>query len=336
MENEQRHMTDTIYENSNENDRQKTLQTDRYVETPWNIISSYFQNKHLQRLVRHQLESYNKFVTEFVPATIEMFNPISISSDQDYDRASKKHALTVQISFGNFSVHRPQIHENNGSTQIMFPQKARLRNFTYASTMTVDMRVQYIIRTGENLNNLHTMHTSFPGIHLGKLPIMLKSSICVLSQYPHLNTNVTGECSHDAGGYFIINGSEKTVLGQERAAENKVYCFNISKGNTKWNWIAETKSVPDHKQISPKQVNIMIAAKTNGSGNPIYVQVPRIKTPIPLFVLFRALGVLSDKSICELILMHPCEFDNNLNTNADAETENAKELLNALPASRCG
>jgi DNA-directed RNA polymerase II subunit RPB2 len=259
-----------VVSNDNEEDRRNALQFDKYIETPWDIISSYFKNKHLDRLVRHQLESYNKLVTEFMPATIEMFNPVNISSEQDYDRNSKKHALTVQISFGNFSVHRPQIHENNGSTQIMFPQKARLRNFTYASTMTVDMRVQYIIRTGENLNNLHTMNTSFPGIHIGKLPIMLKSNICVLSQYPHLSTAVTGECSHDAGGYFIINGSEKTVLGQERAAENKVYCFNVSKGNTKWNWIAETKSIPDHKQISPKQVNIMIAAKSNGTGCPMF------------------------------------------------------------------
>ena len=29
----------------------------------------------------------------------------------------------------------------------------------------------------------------------------------------------------DTGGYFIINGSEKTVIPQERAAENRVYCF---------------------------------------------------------------------------------------------------------------
>ena len=35
----------------------------------------------------------------------------------------------------------------------------------------------------------------------------------------------------DAGGYFIINGSEKTVLAQERAAENKVYCFKLRKNN---------------------------------------------------------------------------------------------------------
>jgi DNA-directed RNA polymerase II subunit RPB2 len=323
------------YKNAPEDARRLALQADRYIETPWNIISSYFSNNHLGRLVRHQLESYNKFVSEFIPATIDMFNPVSISSDQDYDRASKKHALTVQVSFDNFSVHRPQIHENNGATQVMFPQKARLRNFTYASTMTVDIRVQYVVRTGENLNNLHTMQSSFTGIHIGKLPIMLKSNICVLTQYPHLSTAVTGECSHDAGGYFIINGSEKTVLGQERAAENKVYCFNVSKGNTKWNWVAETKSVPDYKQISPKQTNVMIASKSNGNGYPIYVQVPRIKAPIQLFVLFRALGIISDKAICEMILLTVCDDSVNAATtkNPESGAESVKELLDALSAS---
>ena len=317
------------------NKRTSMLMHDKYIETPWTLISAYFDDQHLSRLVRHQIESYNKFVTEMIPATIDMFNTVNIVSDHDYDRTIKKHALTVQISFANFRIHRPQIHENNGATQLMFPQKARLRNFTYASTMTIDVHVQYVVRTGENLDHIQTLHNTLPNIHIGKLPIMLKSEICVLSQYSHLTSAVTGECSHDAGGYFIINGSEKTVLGQERAAENKVYCFNVSKGNTKWNWTAEIKSVPDYKHISPKQINIMIAAKANGSGNPIYVQIPRIKVPVPLFVLFRALGVSSDKAICEIILLN-CSPSAAPGMNADAvETERATvlSLLNALNGS---
>ena len=83
----------------------------------------------------------------------------------------------------------------------------------------------------------------------------------------HIQNNVSGECDFDAGGYFIINGSEKTILGQERAAENKVYCFNISKNNTKWDWLAELKSVPDNKCISPKQISMMVTSKTNELGN---------------------------------------------------------------------
>jgi len=106
----------------------------------------------------------------------------------------------------------------------------------------------------------------------------------------------------DAGGYFVIKGSEKTVLGQERAAENRIYCFD-GKNTTKWNWFAEIKSVPDFKCISPKQIEMMIASKNNGFGNPIYISIPRIKQPIELFVLFRALDVASDKQICEYILL---------------------------------
>jgi DNA-directed RNA polymerase II subunit RPB2 len=132
---------------------------------------------------------------------------------------------------------------------------------------------------------------------------MVKSKICVLNQYKHFEHAQTGECGFDTGGYFIMNGSEKTVLGQERAAENRVMCFNVSKNNTKYSWVAEIKSVPDFKCISPKQINLMFSSKNNGFGFPIDVQLPRIKQPVPLFVVFRALGVVSDKDICEKILL---------------------------------
>jgi DNA-directed RNA polymerase II subunit RPB2 len=279
------------------------INTDPYIETPWDIIDSYFKGKHLDRLVRHQLESYNNFVGYQIIKTIEMFNPVHIKSEQDYDPSSKHYSLEIVITFENFQIYRPKIHENNGAIKLMFPQEARLRNFTYASAMTIDVNIKYIVRTGTCLENIQTLYKTIPKVHIGKLPIMLKSSICVLNQYKHFENTQTGECKFDAGGYFIINGSEKTVLGQERAAENRVYCFNISKNNTKYTWSAEIKSVPDFKCISPKQINMMISSKNNGFGNAIYLQLPRIKQPIPLFIVFRALGINSDKNICEIILL---------------------------------
>ncbi len=215
-----------------------------YDEAPWKIIGSYFEGQHLKRLVRHQLESYNDFVNNQLERTIQMFNPVTIASEQDFDKKTKKHKLDIEVTFSDFHLYRAQIHENNGATKLMFPHEARLRNFTYASSMTVDANIKYTIRTGENLENVQTLHKSIPGIHIGKMPIMLKSSTCILNQYSHISDAEAGECAYDAGGYFIINGSEKTVLGQERAAENKVYCFNISKGNTKWNWLAEVNLCP--------------------------------------------------------------------------------------------
>jgi DNA-directed RNA polymerase II subunit RPB2 len=293
-----------------------------YLEAPWKIISSYFENQHLKRLVRHQIESYNDFINVQIERTIGMFNPVMIASEQDFDKKCRKYKLEIEIKFDKFHLYRAQIHENNGATKLMFPQEARLRNFTYASTMTVDANIKYIVRSGEQLENVQTFHKVLPNIHIGKMPIMLKSSVCILNQYGHINHIETGECSYDAGGYFIINGSEKTVLGQERAAENKVFCYNISKGNTKWTWLAEVKSVPDFKCISPKQINLMIASKNNGFGFPIYVQIPRVKQPVPLFVLFRALSVLSDKDICEKVV-----FD------IENKEGNNEAILTALRAS---
>jgi len=275
-----------------------------YIEEPWSIIESYFRGQGIERFVRHQLESYNNFVGYQIMKTIEMFNPVHIASDQDFDPKSKKHSLEIFITFENFHIYRPQIHENNGAIKLMFPQEARLRNFTYASAMTVDINIKYLVRTGPNLENVQTFYKTLPKIHIGKLPIMLKSNICVLNQYTHFENTQTGECKFDAGGYFIINGSEKTVLGQERAAENKVYCFNVSKNNTKYTWIAEIKSVPDFKCISPKQITLMVSSKNNGFGHAISIQIPRVKQPVPLFVVFRALGVLTDKDICEKILLN--------------------------------
>ncbi len=299
---------------------QSWLSEENNTDFPWKIIKSYFKGSHLEKLVRHQLESYNMFVNYQIQRTINMFNPVRIASEHNYDQETGQNSLEIFITFSNFQIYRPQIHENNGATKLMFPHESRLRNFTYASPMTIDMNIKYVVRTGEKLENVQTSYKTISQVHIGKLPIMLKSSICVLTQYNYMNSNVTGECKYDTGGYFIINGSEKTVLGQERAAENRVYCFNISKNNTKWTYMAEIKSVPDFKCISPKQINMMVSSKNNGFGYGIYMQIPRMKIPIPLIIVFRAMGIITDKEICSKIIL-------------DIEDDNNQEMLEFLKAS---
>lgn len=294
--------TQIIYKELNNNHNNHNFKNN-YIEQPWKVINSYFEGQYLNRMVRHQLESYNNFITYQIERTINMFNPIHIVSQNDFDNKTKKYSLEIYINFDNFHIYRPQTFENNGATKIMFPQEARLRNFTYASPMHVNMNIKYIRRIGDNLQHVETKVKTIPNVHIGKMPIMLKSSICMLNQNKYIHHRELGECKYDAGGYFIINGSEKTVLAQERAAENKVYVFDITNSNTKYNWQAEIKSVPDHTIISPKQINMMIASKNNGFGNGIYIQLARFKNPIPLFILFRALGIISDADICKYIIL---------------------------------
>lgn len=295
-------------------------ETEEYKMTDcWKVIESYFQNKHLLQLVKHQIESYNDFIQNQIKKTVEMFNPINIRSPHDYIKEFRKYRLEIVIEFENLCVYRPEIHENNGATKLMFPNNARLRNFTYTSNFTLDLNIKYIIRSGEQLEHEEIKNVKLSKIQFGKIPIMLKSSICILNQYNYISPEVMEECKMDPGGYFIINGSEKTCIGQEKPADNIIFCYKQKPGH-KWIWTSEIRSVPDWKCISPKQIYMMISSKLISCGNEILVQIPRLKRQIPLFILFRALGLKSDKEICNIICL---DIDN---------PENA-DILNYLKAS---
>ena len=292
--------------------------TEITTEDTWKVIESYFEDNHLHQLVKHQIESYNDFIQTQMKKTIEMFNPLIIRSPQDYMKEYKKYRLQIIINFENMSLFRPEIHENNGATKLMFPNDARLRNFTYSSNLTLDINIEYIVCTGDSLENEERKHVKLSKIQFGKIPIMIKSCICTLNQYNFLHHDQTDECKMDPGGYFIINGSEKTCLGQEKAADNKIYVFK-NKKNAKWSYSAEMRCVPYWKVISPKQIYMMISSKQEKMGYTIYITIPKLKKPIPLFILFRCLGVLTDKEICKYILL-------------DLEDEKNKKMLKFLKA----
>ena len=195
-------------ESSLVNDEKKLLEhLGTYIEEPFHIIESYFEGQHLERLVRHQIESYNHFVNYQILRTIQMFNPVTIRSENDFVAEKDKYFLEVFISFTNFKLYPPQIHENNGATKMMLPQEAKLRNFTYASTMTVDVNIKYVVRNTENMDVPKVIEKVLPKINIGKLPIMLKSSVCVLTQNSHIHPLYTGECSMDLS---LIHISEPT------------------------------------------------------------------------------------------------------------------------------
>jgi len=185
-------------------------------EQAWKIIESYFDKGSLRQPVRHQVESYNDFVQVQIPRTIEMFNPLKIKTTSDDLN------FEITITFQNFRILRPQIHENNGAVKLMFPQDARLRNFTYSSTMIVDLNIKYVIHGDQ------VIHKQLQNIQIGKLPIMLKSCICVLEQYKHLTPEQSGECFMDPGGYFIINGSEKHVLDKNAPLKITFSAFTLA------------------------------------------------------------------------------------------------------------
>jgi DNA-directed RNA polymerase III subunit RPC2 len=57
---------------------------------------------------------------------------------------------------------------------------------------------------------------------IGRMPIMLRSSNCVLTGKGPQELSKLNECPLDPGGYFIVRGVEKVILIQEQLSKNRM------------------------------------------------------------------------------------------------------------------
>jgi DNA-directed RNA polymerase II subunit RPB2 len=304
------------------------------------ILDIYFQQANGRQIIAHQIESFNNFMDGYIPEVVTMVNPLIIRGSPEVALSGPRSALAsatglstsaanalmghstegsqpsqntlhiplqheyeVQLEFENTSLRKPTIFENNGAVLPMMPNDARLRNLTYASPLFVDVRVTttFIDHTKGGVRTSRVR--LFPNVHLGKIPVMVGSKYCLLHDQKHLHPSTLGECAEDLGGYFIIQGGERVIISQERMSENRPFVFRNNRNPTKEVEVIEVKSIgPDNDQV-PKNnaVKIMYHPK-----NPqiwlLKATMPRIKTEIPLWILFKALGVQNDKEIRDLIL----------------------------------
>jgi len=139
-------------------------------------------------------------------------------------------------------------------------------------------------------------------ILLGRFPIMVQSNQCILAGLPREARHNMGECLNDIGGYFIIDGKEKTVVSQETFGNNMLYIRHVNDESSLYS--AEIKSVSENvsKPVRTLSVRLMTPTSTYTMMN-IVVNIPNVRKPVPLFIVFRALGIISDKHIITMCLL---------------------------------
>ena len=263
----------------------------------WDAVNAYFANG-IRRLVDHQVDSFEDFVRNKLPLIVQSTAPITVWHEQD--EVTKKYKYEFRLSFENVTYLKPRLQEATGRVKPMLPMEARVRNFTYAAQMHADIR--FVARTykGEKLDTYDEEFRVFEGISMGKLPVMLGSSLCLLREYPAPLSDL-GECTHDPLGYFVVHGSERTILCQEKVADNRIMIFQTKKSSSKYLFSVEMKSLQESFTTPPKKLEIRLSSKFNGYGYPMVACVPRFREDIPVMVYFRALGMTEDKAIARII-----------------------------------
>ena len=267
----------------------------------WKIIEKYFSDNP-ENLVAHHLDSYNSFFSSGINNIFRENNPIRFIERENDDNKGKQNECFLYLAGKDGSkiyYGKPIIFDDH-HTHYMYPNDARLRNMTYGITVHYDVDVDFIFyENGEERKHSITLEKIF----LGRFPIMLQSNLCILNSLaPDVRFNM-GECRNDYGGYFIIDGKEKVIICQEKFADNMLY-IRKNKADNLYSYSAEIRSVSEDasKPIRTSAVRLVAQGSTY-SNHQIVVTVPNVKKPVPLFILMRALGVASDKSIIEYCLL---------------------------------
>eukprot|EP01136_Pigoraptor_vietnamica_P036391 Opistho-1_new@102902 len=276
-------------------------------EDCWTIISSYFEEK---GLVNQQLESFNEFVGTTLQEIMDETPELELSAESQHHRANEQAPNRYRVKFRDVYIAPPNATDVHGTKGLLMPNEARLRNMTYAATMFVDVRVTTIhpseedVPLAEGEKDPNAEETLYSSMVLGRIPIMLRSQYCNLRRDASDNTLTDfKECPYDQGGYFVINGSEKVLIAQEKMCNNQVYVFQ-KKQPSKYAFVSEIRSTLEKgtRPASTLYVKMLNHRAKGASGRVIEVTLPYIRMDVPIVVVFRALGFVADRDILEHII----------------------------------
>lgn len=278
------------------------LSNDNFELPTWDILDAFFKQGGdtdcSNNIVRHQIESFNEFIDKQLIQIIQGFNSIQVC--HNYNATIGNFKYKIHLNILKPSLTKPVYQTTDGTQILMTPHLARMNNLTYASNLYVSIHVITDIINDDGVTE--RKENTIQNVCIGKIPIMVRSKACVLSQMPGIaEGNGNHECRYDYGGYFIINGNEKVIISQDRISENKTLVF-APNGNGDGLY-AEIRSMPDGMFLPPKTTSLHLSGKSNHMGNIIRLSASFLRSEVPLFVMFRALGIESDKEIYAHIVL---------------------------------
>lgn len=257
------------------------------------LIDLYFNEKFI--LYNYHWNSFNQFIDTMIK---EIVNTDHIISE---DIIGGK-IYSYKIVFSNVSI-KPPVNDNDDKEEIVFPEDCRDKLITYASKIIADIaQVQEIIDC-ENPNNepIKKIIAEQKGVAIAKIPLMVRSEYCATNLKKDVSSR---ECHFDPGCYFIIKGAEKVVIPLERICENKMLCFTKKDSNY-------PKGLMYTCQVFSRNVNYESNDPNNLNTQNLNIQMKKDGSillttshfiDIPIFIMFRALGIEQDKQIIEYIV----------------------------------
>jgi len=227
----------------------------------WALVESYFDT---YGLAHHQLSTFNHFLHFDIERTI---------NDEHSVVFKKNNGDIHSVKFFGAHFDRPTIVDDGKIVRKFFPHEARLRDMTYSCQVSVQAHETLTDCSGAVVKSV--VHSRMP---LASVPAMLRSDACNLSGVVRSDLELCGEDAADCGGYFIINGKERVLVGQMRNAYNTPVCFR--KGD---DLFCDMRSMSEETGHS-----VLVSARLD-KKTPL-VHLPYVKDAVPATIVLKILG----------------------------------------------
>lgn len=296
------------------------------------ICNTYYTDT-LNPIVAHHIQSYDDFLARQLPLFLKASNPVKLVLP------SEKRTIDLYIGGrdGTRIGYSPPLDELGNA---VMPNTCRTENKTYALDVRADIEIVYSFETGEPEVVL------FEKVLIAQIPLMLRSKFCHLSGLTPDQMYEQGECTHELGGYFIIDGGERVLLSQERLGNNLYYAGNkqytapkkedeevfggeMEDRGEERSYFSAIRSVSEdgtrgpsshYLEIPPKPREVALedagsdpgATRTGKSGRVPIITLPGFRDPVPLLSVFRVFGVTTDQDLYNTILAGVPEGDRSV------------------------
>ena len=234
----------------------------------WPVIQDILKR---EGIAKQHLNSFDEFLERGLQSIINEVEQIDIENAE----------YPYKIQLGKVKLQQPRMMELDGSITHITPAEARLRNVSYSAPVMMEASV---IEDGKILESRF--------VHIGDVPVMAKSTACILNNFSNQKLIEHGEDPNDPGGYFIINGSERVIVGLEDLSYNKII---VDKETVGGNSIFKAKV---YSSIVGYRAKLELVMKNDGL---IVARIPGSPVDIPVVTLMRALGLESDKEIAAVV-----------------------------------
>ena len=234
----------------------------------WPIIQDILKR---EGIARQHLNSFDEFLERGLQSIINEVGQIDIENAE----------YPYKIQLGKVKLQQPRMMELDGSITHITPAEARLRNVSYSAPIMMEASV---IEDGKILESRF--------VHVGDVPVMAKSNACILHNFSTQKLIDSQEDPQDPGGYFIINGSERVIVGLEDLSYNKIIVDRETVGG---NIVFKAKV---YSSIVGYRAKLELVMKNDGL---IVARIPGSPVDIPVVTLMRALGLESDREIASVV-----------------------------------